>query len=81
MKNNIWKILSWIAFLIVFLYLFFKIIGVIHSPLSIDLVALISGAYIVGRYAKMFDDMYEDLGLIKSDMNRIKQRCSIFRSN
>lgn len=90
---SIWDILAWVAFAIVFLYFFFKIIGVLHSPLTIDLVALISAGYFVGRYASRIDmnasnlrrsikylkEVAEDVRHIKEDVHELDKKCPIFK--
>ena len=78
-KRSIWDVLVWVAFIIVVLYLFLKLTGVIHSPLSFDIVALISGAYFVGRYTKKLDDVFGDIKKIKVHMKRISKDCPIFK--
>jgi len=72
MKRNFWDVLAWIAFGIVFMYFFLKIIGVLNSPVSVDVVALISGSYFVGRYTRRIDDGFKDVENMKNDLINVK---------
>ena len=74
-----WNVLAWIAFGIVIFYFLLKIFGVINSPISIDLIALLSGAYFVGRYAKKIDDTFNDIESIKEDVRELDKKCPIFK--
>ena len=69
----------WVAFIIVIIYLLLKILGVIKSPITIDIIALLSGAYFVGRYAKKIDDSFEDIENIKEDVRELNVKCPIFK--
>jgi len=71
MKRNIWDILGWVAFAIVVLYILLKVLGIIHSPITVDIVALLSGAYFVGRYAKKIDDTFRDVDDIKDNKQKL----------
>ncbi len=73
-----WDILGWIAFAIVVAYLLLKILGIIHSPVSIDLIALVSGAFFVGKYAMKLDYHFREVGAIKHDIRRLDEDCPIF---
>jgi hypothetical protein len=77
-KHNLLDVLAWIAFFVVVLYLILRITGQIHSPLTIDLIALISGAYFVGRYAQKFDLVIADVEIIKADIQRLNKQCPVF---
>ncbi len=70
--------LAWVAFGIVIIYFFLKILGVIHSPISIDIIALLSGAFFVGQYAHKMDICFDDVGDIKEDIRSLDKRCPIF---
>lgn len=78
-KKNIWDTLAWIAFGIVILYLLLKILGVIKSPVTLDIIALASGAYYVGRYAKKIDYTFSDIEDIKEDVMELNRKCPIFK--
>ncbi len=79
-KRNFWWYLSWIAFAIVFLYFLLKILGIIHSPISIDLIALISAAFFVGRFVKKIDDMFKNVKIIKKDLQKLNTACPVLKS-
>lgn len=78
-KRSVWDILVWIAFGIIVMYLFLKILGVIKSPITIDIIALLSGAYFVGRYAKKIDDAFSDIETMKEDIKELNGKCPIFK--
>ena len=69
---KIWDILSWIAFAIVFLYFLLKILGVLNSPVSIDVITLLSGAYLLGRHVKKIDIVVDDVEYLKKDVGHLK---------
>ncbi len=77
MKNKKGNVLVWVAFSIVVLYLLLKILGIIHSPVIIDIIALLSGAYFVGRYAKRIDDSFSDVEDMKKDVKELNKKCPI----
>lgn len=79
MKNKTGNVLVWVAFGIVVLYLLLKILNVIHSPVTIDIIALLSGAYFVGRYAKRIDDSFSDVENIKCGVVELNNKCPIFK--
>lgn len=76
-NKKIWDTLAWIAFAIIVTYLLLKLLGIIHSPLTVDLIALISGAYFVGRYAKKIDDTFDDVGKVKKDLRKLNEKCPV----
>lgn len=65
--------LAWVAFAIVVLYFFLKIIGVLHSPITADLAALLSGAYFMGKFAKRIEDTFKDVGLMKNKLRELDE--------
>lgn len=77
-KGSIWNILAWIAFAIVVIYILLKILKIIESPVTIDIIALLSATYFVGRYAKRIDDTFNDLKTIKDDIRELDKKCPIF---
>ncbi|MBU1204051.1 MAG: hypothetical protein KKG60_03215 [Nanoarchaeota archaeon] len=80
-KLKTFDILAWIAFGIVVLYFILKIIGIIQSPMTIDLIALISGAFFIGRYAQKIDSSLNDLENVKGDIRNLDKKCLIFKEN
>lgn len=69
--NRVWDLLAWIAFAVVILYIFLKIIGVLNSPITADLLALLSGAYFVGKFAKRMEDNFKDVGRMKNYLRKL----------
>ncbi|MBL7147962.1 MAG: hypothetical protein ISS82_04000, partial [Nanoarchaeota archaeon] len=78
-KKKVLDILVWIAFAIVVIYIFLKMLGIIKSPITIDIIALLSGAYFVGRYAKRIDDTFNDSKNVKRDIRELNRKCPIFK--
>ncbi len=78
-RRGVWDTLVWIAFAIVVVYILLKMLGIIKSPITIDIIALFSGAYFVGRYAKRIDDTFKDIKNIKRDIIELNRKCPIFK--
>lgn len=78
-KNKIWDILAWLAFGILIIYILLKILKILHSPITIDIVALLSGAYFIGRYAKKLDNVSSDIEKVKHDIKDLDRKCPIFK--
>lgn len=76
MKSSFWDILAWIAFGIVILYLLLKILGIISSPITLDIITLLSGAYYVGRLFQSVESTAEDVKAIKTEVKDIDKRLS-----
>ena len=76
--NTTLDVLAWIAFFIVLLYFFFRILGLLHSPITVDLIALMSGAFFVGRYAQKIDLCFRDVEDIKQDLRVLDRGCPVF---
>lgn len=74
--NKIWDMLAWVAFAIIILYFFLKIIGILNSPITADLIALISGAYFVGKFAKKMEDNFRDVGRMKNYLRTLDKDVS-----
>jgi len=87
MKNkNFWDVLAWIAFAIMVLYGIGKVTGVLNSPLPVDMAALFSGAYFLGRYAqkishmsKEIDRSAKDIVDIKDGLRQLGRKCPVFK--
>lgn len=79
LNNIVLDRLAWIAFAVVVIYFLLKIIGVIHSPITIDLIALLSGAYFVGRYAMKIDTALESITHMREDFRVLDKNCKLFK--
>lgn len=77
-RKRIWDALAWISFVIVILYFLAKIMGIINSPEIIDITALVSAAYFIGRYAMKLDFVFRDVAFIKKNIRKINRMCPIF---
>ncbi|MBI4439990.1 hypothetical protein HY638_03380 [Candidatus Woesearchaeota archaeon] len=78
MTNKFWDILAWIAFFIVVLYFFLKIVGVLNSPIGADVLALLSAAYFIGRYAQKIDTSLQDVEEIKQPEDFRKNSAKVY---
>jgi hypothetical protein len=72
MKKSFWDILAWIAFAYVVIYAILKVMGVLHSPIPIDIAAIVSTAFFVGKYAQRIDFCIKDVELIKDDLKEVR---------
>lgn len=70
---------AWIGFGIVVVYLILKAAGIINSPFTIDVVAIISGAFFVGRYAMKMDMFFDQLKYMKKDMRILSRYCPVLK--
>ena len=89
--KSFWDVLAWIAFAIMALYALGKITGVLNSPQSIDIAAMFSAAYFLGRYAQKISHMpkeidhsakdidYKDIDCIKDDLRQLDRKCPVFK--
>jgi len=71
-KLSAWDWLAYISLGILIAYFLLKILNVIHSPIELDIAVLISGAYLVGRYAMKIDFIAHDLKEIKKNCRYCK---------
>lgn len=67
-KLSFWDLLAYICLGFLIAYFLLKVTGIIHSPLELDIVAIISGAYLIGKYAMKID-------LISEEIKSIKKNC------
>ena len=68
MKLSFWDWLAYIALGFLIAYFLLKVLGIIHSPIELDLVAISSASYILGRYAMKID-------FISKEVTNIKRNC------
>ena len=59
--SKFWDVLAWIGFGNVVLYLILKSAGILNSPFSIDLIAIVSGSLYIGRHVQKIDYMEKKL--------------------
>lgn len=73
-KLSFWDWLAYACLGFLVAYFLLKILGIIHSPIELDVVALMSGAYFLGRYAMKMDfisDKLKEHSKILSEHSRI----------
>ena len=70
--RTIWDTLAWVAFGYVVLYAILKVIGVLHSPLQIDIAAIVSVAYFVGKSAQKLDFSVKEIEAVKHNISRME---------
>ena len=56
-KLNFWDLLAWLAYVYLIVYFLLKVLGFLHSPPTIDVAAIASSAYYVGRYTHKIDSI------------------------
>ncbi len=71
-KISLWDWLAYIAFAILVTYFLLKILGVIQSPIEFDIVVLVSGAYLIGRYAMKIDFISDKIEEHSNELKDIK---------
>ncbi len=77
---NIWRIMFWTGLITLFLWLVAKQVGLIHSPLIVDLLPYLSaiilvlgGAKRTGEYIQKIDRLVEDVHILTKDMHIVKE--------
>jgi len=89
LTKKILDIIAWTSFIIFVIYAILKVTGVIHS---LDWIAVLTIGVFIGRYAMKIDnveggikdmknnisEVEGDLGFVKTDIETIKENCSIF---
>lgn len=71
MARSIWDILAWVAFGIVVLYFLLKALGILKSPIAIDIVTIVSAAYFVGKFAQKIDEVSNDIDCHTQKIDKI----------
>lgn len=74
-KLSFWDWLAYIALGILIAYFLLKIFGIIHSPIEFDVVALISGAYLIGRYTMKIDLISNEVKGHSKKLSYITRNC------
>jgi len=75
MKLSFWDWLAYAAFGFLIAYFLLKILGIIHSPIELDVVAISSASYILGRYAMKIDFMSREIKEHSKELKTIKTNC------
>lgn len=78
-KTNFWDILWWISFGIVALYFLLKILGILKSPITIDIVTFGSALYFVGKLAQKIDHNTQKLDQTTQKIDEIAKDVEILR--
>ena len=73
---NIWDILFWLGMIILILYILAKIFGIINTPEWINLIPLITLAFVIGafyqRVSGFMERMLNRTDYLKKNINNIK---------
>lgn len=81
MKKSFWDILAWVAFAYLVIYALLKVAGVLHSPLPVDIAAVASVAYFVGKYAQRIDFSINEIYSITGELKSLKGELSEVKLN
>lgn len=81
MKKSFWDTLAWIAFAYLVVYALLKVAGVLHSPLPVDIGAVASVAYFIGKYAQKIDFSTKEMDFVKNDLKVVKSELSETKLN
>ena len=71
-KRSIWDILQWISLFIFLLYLFLKWSGFLHSPIAVDLTAVLSLGYFLGLHVQKLNHLVEEVKDIKIELKDVR---------
>lgn len=66
--------LAWMAFAYLVIYATLKVIGVLHSPVQVDLAAIASVAYFVGKYAQRIDFCIREVDAVKQKVSDVESK-------
>ena len=75
-RFNIWDLLTYVAFGIVVLYSFLKVLGYIKSPITLDIAFLSSAFFILGRYAMRIDYIAKATSNLNKKVSILDKRVS-----
>lgn len=70
--SNIWDTLAWVAFGYVVIYALLKVVGVLHSPVQVDIGLIVSAAYFIGKHAQKIDTCIKDIEKHDNRLARIE---------
>ena len=76
-KLSIWDWLAYISLAILIAYFILKVLGIINSPIELDIIAIVSGAYLVGRYTMKINMVSNKLKEHSKELKRIKEKLLI----
>jgi len=71
--EKFWDLLAWIGFGITIMYLIFKAFGIIHSPLTIDIVTIMGASIFIGRHIQKVEHISKEINFMKKDMSNVKK--------
>jgi len=74
-KLSVWDWLAYIALALLIAYFLLKAFNLIQSPIELDIIAIISGAYLVGRYTMKIDFISSKVKEHSRDLRQIKENC------
>ena len=73
-KKSFWDILAWIAYGIFFAYLLLKALHILNSLPVIDIMALSSAAFFIGRYVQKVDTCIQRLDSVENRLISVESR-------
>jgi len=77
-KTTIWDILFWIAMAILILYIIAKLTGIINTPEWVDLIPLITLAFMIGIFYQkvmgFMQTMYKRTDYLKNNLDKISNK-------
>ena len=77
-KKDIYDIIIWIGMTILFLYIIGKLTGIINSPEWINLMPIITVAFIVGAFYQkainFMNIMYKRTDYLKNNLDKISRK-------
>jgi|GEM_PF-2526585 len=87
-RLSFWDWLAYVCLAIVIAYFLLKILRIIQGPVEIDIIALISASYLIGRYAMKIDFISKEtrhhsfeLKEHSKVLSQISQNCKFCKDN
>ena len=74
-KLSFWDWLAYVAIGFLIAYFLLKTLGIIQSPIELDIVAISSASYLLGRYAMKIDFISEKTKEHSKELKEIKTNC------
>jgi uncharacterized membrane protein YhdT len=72
-KRTFWDTLSWIVLGLIALWLILKTVGVINTPLWLELAPLYGFLFVAGKAMRTLETVSDDVSFLKKDVRRVEK--------
>lgn len=72
-KDKIYEVIFWTSMITVLIWMFLKGIGVINTPVIIQLIPYAGGIFAFGVFFQMVKGLKDEVKDIKTDLNDVKK--------